>query len=166
MVTIFERVFLRQGGSIHLESGGQGVGPQEDDEELEGELEQGFEGGFTGRHPDVHPNHPRALAQQETRLFLEGEKYSKKIEGIHLKANECDGEDKAGKPPPPFPLFSHPLAFQAVQLGSGYEYQQEGQAEDSRKSSDFYSVFSLTCPRSNQAAQFGSIHCRRSWSGR
>ena len=59
---------------MNLQSGRQGVRPQEYDEKLERELEQGFEGGFAGRHSDVHPNHPGALAQQERRLCLEREK--------------------------------------------------------------------------------------------
>ena len=41
----------------HLQERGHGVGPQEDDEELEGELEEGLQGGLAGRHPDVHPHH-------------------------------------------------------------------------------------------------------------
>ena len=51
----------------------------------------------------------------------------------YLKANEGDGEGEAGKPPPPSPLLPHPLAFQAVQLGSRKEHQQKGQTEPEYK---------------------------------
>ena len=49
----YEPLFL----PTHLKERGHGVGPQEDDEELEGELEEGLQGGLAGRHPDVHPHH-------------------------------------------------------------------------------------------------------------
>ena len=68
MVTICE-ICVFMWFDRHLESRRQGVGPQKDDEELEGELEQGFKGGFTCCYSDVHPNHPWALAEQERRLF-------------------------------------------------------------------------------------------------
>ena len=58
--------------------------------------------------------------------------FEEKIERTHFEANQGDRESKASEPPPPSPLLSHPLALQAVQLGSRYENQQKGQTELSR----------------------------------
>ena len=51
----------------------------------------------------------------------------------NLEEYEGEGEDEAGKPPPPSPPLLHPLILEAVQLRPWQEHQQQGQAGEKRQ---------------------------------
>ena len=51
----------------------------------------------------------------------------------YLEEYEGDGEEEAGKSPPPSPLLLHPLTLEAVQLSPWQEHQQQGQAGEKRQ---------------------------------